>query len=103
MLFRSGIYLRGYGQEDPLHAYTVEGFDMFDSMLQKIDKDVTVFLLKAEIHQNIERKEVKKETMLTNEDKSTTLKKKQANVKKIGRNDACPCGSGKKYKQCCGK
>jgi len=100
---REGIYLRGYGQEDPLHAYTVEGFDMFDSMLQKIDKDVTVFLLKAEIHQNIERKEVKKETMLTNEDKSTTLKKKQANVKKIGRNDACPCGSGKKYKQCCGK
>lgn len=100
---REGIYLRGYGQEDPLHAYTVEGFDMFDSMLQKIDKDVTVFLLKAEIHQNVERKEVKKETMLTNEDKSTTLKKKPANVKKTGRNDACPCGSGKKYKNCCGK
>ncbi len=100
---REGIYLRGYGQEDPLHAYTVEGFDMFDSMLQKIDKDVTVFLLKAEIHQNIERKEVKKEKLLTNEDKSTTLKKKPTHTKKIGRNDLCPCGSGKKYKQCCGK
>ena len=100
---REGIYLRGYGQEDPLHAYTVEGFDMFDSMLQKIDKDVTVFLLKAEIHQNIERKEVKKEKLLTNEDRSTILKKKPTHTKKIGRNDLCPCGSGKKYKQCCGK
>lgn len=100
---REGIYLRGYGQEDPLHAYTVEGFEMFDSMLQKIDKDVTVFLLKAEIHQNIERKEIKKEKMITNEDKSTTLKKKPAQSNKIGRNDSCPCGSGKKYKNCCGK
>lgn len=100
---REGIYLRGYGQEDPLHAYTVEGFDMFDSMLQKIDKDVTIFLLKAEIHQNIERKEVNKEKMMTNEDQSTTLKKKPKRTKKIGRNDPCPCGSGKKYKQCCGK
>ena len=98
---REGIYLRGYAQEDPLHAYTVEGFDMFDSMLQKIDKDVTVFLLKAEIHQNIERKEVKKEKMMTNEDKSTTLKKKPTRIKKIGRNDPCTCGSGKKYKNCC--
>ena len=50
---REGIYLRGYGQEDPLHAYTVEGFDMFDAMLQKIDKDISVFLLKAEIRKNI--------------------------------------------------
>lgn len=100
---REGIYLRGYGQEDPLHAYTVEGFDMFDHMLQKIDKDITVFLLKAEIRHNIERKEVKKEKMMTNEDKETTLKKKPVRSKKIGRNDLCPCGSGKKYKQCCGK
>ncbi len=100
---REGIYLRGYGQEDPLHAYTVEGFDMFDSMLQKIDKDITIFLLKAEIHQNIERKEVKKEKMMTNEDKTTTLKKKPTRTKKIGRNDPCTCGSGRKYKNCCGK
>ena len=100
---REGIYLRGYGQEDPLHAYTMEGFQMFDSMLQKIDKDITVFLLKAEIRKNIERKEIKKDKMMTNEDKETTLKKKPKKVKKVGRNELCPCGSGKKYKQCCGK
>ncbi len=101
---REGIYLRGYGQEDPLHAYTVEGFDMFDSMLAKIDKDVTVFLSKAEIHksQNIERKSVKKEKLMTNEVKENT-KKSPKKSEKIGRNDKCPCGSGKKYKQCCGK
>ncbi len=100
---REGIYLRGYGQEDPLHAYTMEGFQMFDSMLQKIDKDITVFLLKAEIRKNIERKEIKKDKMMTNEDKETTLKKKPKKVKKVGRNELCPCGSGKKYKNCCGK
>ena len=53
---REGIHLRGYAQEDPLRAYTMEGFDLFDSMLQKIDKDISIFLLKAEIRQNLERK-----------------------------------------------
>lgn len=101
---REGIYLRGYGQEDPLHAYTVEGYNLFDEMNAKIDKDVTVFLMKAEIRQNIVRKEtVKKEEMHTNEDKETVAKRKPIRKKKIGRNDSCPCGSGKKYKQCCGK
>ena len=57
---REGIHLRGYAQEDPLRAYTMEVFDLFDSMLQKIDKDVSIFLLKAEIRQNIERKETTK-------------------------------------------
>ncbi len=101
---REGIYLRGYGQEDPLHAYTVEGFNMFDSMLEKIDKDVTVFLLKAEIKKNepLERKTTKKIKMITNEVKEET-KKIPKKVSKINRNDACPCGSGKKYKNCCGK
>lgn len=101
---REGIYLRGYGQEDPLHAYTVEGYSMFDSMLEKIDKDVTVFLLKAEIKQNqpIERKTIKKEKLITNEVKEDT-KKTPKKVEKINRNALCPCGSGKKYKNCCGK
>ena len=100
---REGIYLRGYGQENPLHAYTMEGFDLFDSMLQKIDKDISVFLLKAEIRQNIERKEVKKEEMHTNDVKDDTVKKKPVRKQKVGRNDPCPCGSGRKYKQCHGK
>ena len=99
---REGIHLRGYGQEDPLRAYTMEGFDMFDSMMQKIDKDVSIFLLKAEIRQNIERKEVSK-TKVTNDGGKETTKKTPKKVKKIGRNDPCPCGSGKKYKNCCGK
>ena len=98
---REGIYLRQYGQDDPLRAYTTEGFELFDQMLQKIDRDITVFLLKAEIRQNVERKQVAK-TQHTNEDKGAT-KQQPKKVKKIGRNNPCPCGSGKKYKQCCGK
>ena len=98
---REGIHLRGYAQEDPLRAYTMEGFDLFDSMLQKIDKDISVFLLKAEIRQNIERKSVSKK-QITN-DNDDTSRKTPKKSKKIGRNDPCPCGSGKKYKQCCGK
>ena len=99
---REGIHLRGYAQEDPLRAYTMEGFDLFDSMLQKIDKDVSIFLLKAEIRQNIERKPQEKK-LLTNDNDDTPVKKKPIRKQKIGRNDPCPCGSGKKYKQCHGK
>ena len=98
---REGIHLRGYAQEDPLRAYTMEGFELFDSMLQKIDKDITIFLLKAEIRQNVERKAVSKK-QITNES-DDTAKRTPKKSKKIGRNDPCPCGSGKKYKQCCGK
>ena len=98
---REGIHLRGYAQEDPLRAYTMEGFDLFDSMMQKIDKDVSIFLLKAEIRHNVERKPAVKK-MLTNDGKEEA-KKTPKRVNKIGRNDPCPCGSGRKYKQCCGK
>ena len=99
---REGIHLRGYAQEDPLRAYTMEGFDLFDSMLQKIDKDISIFLLKAEVRQNIERKENTKK-ITTNDSEDKVEKKKPKRTKKVGRNDPCPCGSGKKYKQCCGK
>ena len=99
---REGIHLRGYAQEDPLRAYTMEGFDLFDSMMQKVDKDVSIFLLKAEIRQNIERVE-NKTKMVTNDGEETPVKRKPKRVQKIGRNDPCSCGSGKKYKQCHGK
>lgn len=99
---REGIYLRGYGQEDPLRAYTMEGFDLFDNMMQSIDKDISIMLIKAEVKQNIERKEVSK-NQITNDNDDTKVKKQPKRVSKIGRNDQCPCGSGKKYKQCCGK
>ena len=97
---REGIGLRGYANESPLQAYTMEGYNLFDIMLTRINKDVSIYLLKAEIRQNTERKEVVKKT-ITNDSKDT--KKIQAKSSKIGRNDFCPCGSGKKYKQCCGK
>ena len=98
---REGIHLRGYAQEDPLRAYTMEGFELFDLMLQKIDKDISIFLLKAEIRHNVERKAVSKK-QITNES-DDTAKRTPKKSKKVGRNDPCPCGSGKKYKQCCGK
>ena len=100
-LLREGIHLRSYAQENPLRAYTNEGFNMFDDMLAQIDKQTTIHLIKAEIRQNIEREQVSKQ-MNTNEDK-TTKKRAPKVVNKIGRNEPCPCGSGKKYKQCCGK
>ena len=98
---REGIHLRGYAQEDPLRAYTMEGFELFDGMLQNIDKDISIFLLKAEIRQNIERKVVSKK-QITNE-REEGVKQAPKRTQKIGRNDPCPCGSGRKYKQCCGK
>ena len=97
---REGIHLRSYGQTDPLTAYTVEGFQMFDDMNEKIDKEVTAFLMRAEVKQNIERKEVSK-NKITNDGKDAVAKR--AKKEKVGRNDPCPCGSGRKYKNCCGK
>ena len=98
---REGIYLRGYAQEDPLRAYTMEGFDMFDKMMQTIDNNITVMLARSEIKHNVERKEVSKKKLTNDSDDS--LKRAPKKVDKIGRNEKCPCGSSKKYKQCCGK
>lgn len=98
---REGIYLRGYGQENPLQAYTKEGFDLFDEMLNTIDKESTIYLLRAEIRQNIERKQVVEGKAV--EDTNKVKKQQPKRVSKVGRNDPCPCGSGLKYKNCCGK
>ena len=100
-LLREGIGLRGYAQEDPLRAYTKEGFELFDTMLNTIDKEVSEYLIRAEIRQNTERVQVAKGTAV--EDTNKVKKAQPKRVNKIGRNDPCPCGSGKKYKQCCGK
>ncbi len=98
---KEGIGLRSYAQADPLVAYTKEGFDLFDQMLSVINKETTIYLLKAEIKQNLERKQVEKPTGDNSSDKTSTRTPRK--VKKVGRNDPCPCGSGRKYKQCCGK
>ena len=100
-VLREGIHLRGYANENPLRAYTNEGFELFENLLMNIDKDVTMFIIKAEVRHNTERKQVAKP--VDNVDTSKTGKKKPKTVKKVGRNEPCPCGSGKKYKQCCGK
>ena len=100
-LLREGIYLRQYAQEDPLRAYTAEGYEMFDNLLASIAQDTTRYLLNAEIRQNTSREQVIEGT--PNEDKSKNKKQTPKRVKKVGRNDPCPCGSGRKYKVCCGK
>ena len=97
---KEGIGLRGYSQTNPVQAYTMEGFELFDKLLDKIDNDISVFLLKAEIRQNTEMKQTIKGSANDGKEKIKSTPKK---VTKIGRNDLCPCGSGKKYKQCCGK
>ena len=98
---REGVSLRGYANEDPLQAYIREGFELFDTMLDRINKDITLYLLKAEIRQNLEVKQVKGNAN-SGADKVSKSKPVKRD-KKVGRNDPCPCGSGKKYKQCCGK
>ena len=98
---REGIYLRGYAQENPLRAYKSEGYEMFDSLLALIDRQTSIYLLKAEVRQNVERKKVAEG--VANNDSNKVKKQTPKRVAKVGRNDKCPCGSGKKYKQCCGK
>ena len=100
---KEGIFLRQYAQDNPLRAYTEEGFNLFDDMLENIDKDTTTYLLRAEIRQNIERKQVSKEQIANAGDDTEKGHTIRNTSKKVGRNEPCPCGSGRKYKQCCGK
>jgi preprotein translocase subunit SecA len=97
---REGIGLRGYGQMNPLQAYTEEGFNLFDKLQDSIDAKVSMYLLKAEINKNVERKQTIKGEENNNDE---TVKNTPVHVKKVGRNDPCPCGSGLKYKNCCGR
>ena len=97
---KEGIGLRGYAQTNPLQAYALEGYDIFDKMQDNIDANIVNFLLKLNV--NINRKPVQKG--IANDGKETLKKEPTTNKKKkIGRNDLCPCGSGLKYKNCCGK
>ena len=97
-----GIVLRQYAQDNPLRAYTMEGYDLYEKMLSNIDKFITLYLLKAEIRQNVERKQVVKPTGANRSDETAKIHTK-VKKEKIGRNDPCPCGSGRKYKMCHGK
>ena len=98
---REGIGLRGYAQTNPLQAYALEGYQIFEAMEDSIDEQIANFLLHMQITQTVKTKTQNRGT--TNDTKETLKQAPKKNSKKIGRNDPCPCGSGKKYKQCCGK
>ncbi|GEM02023.1 preprotein translocase subunit SecA [Halolactibacillus halophilus] len=102
---RQGIHLRAYAQNNPLNEYRMEGFNMFESMVQSINEDVARYVMKAQVRENLQRQEVAKNATAVSGDDGKKTKKKQPFVKSdtIGRNDPCPCGSGKKYKHCHGK
>ncbi|QCR34407.1 preprotein translocase subunit SecA [Lysinibacillus sp. SGAir0095] len=100
---RQGIHLRAYGQTDPLREYEQEGFAMFEDMVAAIREDVTKYALKAQIRSNLEREEVAKGQAVNPKEEAAPKKKQPVRkAENIGRNDPCPCGSGKKFKNCHG-
>ncbi|MBQ2391093.1 MAG: preprotein translocase subunit SecA [Clostridia bacterium] len=100
---RNGIYLRSYGQHDPVVEYRNEGYDMFNAMSESIREQTTKMVLNVQVRKNeeVKREQVAKVTGESGGDGTVKKEPKRAE-KKPGRNDPCPCGSGKKYKKCCG-
>ena len=99
---RQGIGLQAYGQRDPLVEYKMAGFDMFDEMIAAIQEDTVRLLYHVQVQQKVEREQVAKVTGTNKDESAQNAPKKRASAK-IYPNDPCPCGSGKKYKQCCGR
>ena len=99
---RQGIGLQAYGQKDPLVEYKMSAYEMFDAMTAAIQEDTVKLLFHVRVEQKVEREEVAKVTG-TNKDDSGPRAPKKRIADKIYPNDPCPCGSGKKYKQCCGR
>lgn len=98
---RQGIGLQSYGQRDPVVEYKFAGYDMFQAMIDSIREDTVRALMHVKIEQKVEREQVAKVTGTNKDDTASKGPVKKA--AKIGRNDPCPCGSGLKYKQCCGR
>lgn len=100
---RQGIHLRAYGQIDPLREYQNEGFAMFEAMVESVQDDVAKYAMKAEIRNNLEREEVAKGQAVNPKEEGGSVKKKPVRTEaSVGRNEMCPCGSGKKFKNCHG-
>ena len=99
---RQGIGLQAYGQRDPLVEYKMAGFDMFDDMISSIQEDTIRLLYHVQVEQKVEREQVAKVTGTNKDDTAQNTPKKREHAK-VYPNDPCPCGSGKKYKQCCGR
>ena len=101
-ILRQGIGLTAYGQRDPVVEYKMAAFDMFNNMITSIQEDTVRMLYHVHVEQKIEREQVAKVTG-TNKDDTSVRKPVQRKEIKVYPNDPCPCGSGKKYKQCCGR
>ena len=99
---RQGIGLQAYAQRDPVIEYKMSAFDMFEAMNYSIQQDTVRLLFRVKVEQKVEREEVAKVTGTNKDDSGPKAPKKRA-VEKVYPNDPCPCGSGKKYKQCCGR
>ncbi len=99
---RQGVGLQAYGQRDPLVEYKMSGYEMFDEMTQNIKEETVRLLFRVRIEQKVEREQVAKVTGTNKDDSAPKAPVKRADTK-VYPNDPCPCGSGKKYKQCCGR
>jgi len=101
---RQGIHLRAYGGTDPLREYQFEGFEMFREMVENIQEEVTKYIMKAHVESNVQRQEVAKGQTETGggSNRETQRRPIRRAEQRVGRNDPCPCGSGKKYKHCHG-
>ena len=102
-ILRQGIGLVGYGQRDPVVEYKMNAFEMFNSMISSIQEDTVRMLYHVHVEQKIEREQVAKVTGTNKDDSAGPKKPVQRKEDKVYPNDPCPCGSGKKYKQCCGR
>ena len=101
---KQGIHLRSYGQKDPVVEYRFEGFQMFDEMVRSIREDTCRLVLTVQVkrEEGIKREQVAKPSQENLGGDGTVKQAPVKNKAKVGRNDPCPCGSGKKYKKCCG-
>ena len=102
-MLRQGIGLMAYGQRDPVVEYKMNAFEMFNSMISSIQEDTVRMLYHVHVEQKIEREQVAKVTSTNKDDSAGPKKPVQRKEDKVYPNDPCPCGSGKKYKQCCGR
>ena len=101
---KQGMGLRAYKQQDPIQAYQMEGSAMFEEMIEGIKLETVKFLFHVRVERPVEREKVAEETSASHGEDDKSLKKEPVrNDHKFGRNDLCPCGSGKKYKKCCGR
>ncbi|MFB4164569.1 preprotein translocase subunit SecA [Alteribacillus sp. JSM 102045] len=102
---RQGIHLRAYGQNDPLREYKFEGFNMFEEMVESIEEEVATYVMKAQVRNNLEREEVAEGKAVhgDNTERQNTKRRPIRKTENVGRNQPCPCGSGKKYKHCHGR